>query len=63
MAWLRRGLKSVSMMNTTRSSVSLCAKAELKGDSRKEAVDIYDHIDKKELKRAYLAAIPMLGIE
>ena len=36
---------------------------ELRGDSRKEAVDIYDHIDKKELKRAYLAAIPMLGIE
>jgi hypothetical protein len=26
-------------------------------------VDIYDHIDKKELKRAYLAAIPVLGIE
>ena len=35
---------------------------ELRGDSRKEAVDIYDHIDKKELKRAYLAAIPTLGI-
>jgi site-specific recombinase XerD len=36
---------------------------ELRGDSRNEAIDIYDHIDKKELKRAYLAAIPMLGIE
>jgi len=36
---------------------------ELRGDARNEAVDIYDHIDKKELKRAYLAAIPMLGIE
>jgi integrase/recombinase XerD len=35
---------------------------ELRGDSRNEAVDIYDHIDKKELKRAYLAAIPILGI-
>ena len=35
---------------------------ELRGDSRNEAVDIYDHIDKKELKRAYLAAIPVLGI-
>lgn len=36
---------------------------ELRGDARNEAIDIYDHIDKKELKRAYLAAIPMLGIE
>ena len=36
---------------------------ELRGDSRNEAVDIYDHIDKKELKRAYLAAMPVLGIE
>ena len=36
---------------------------ELRGDARKEAVDIYDHIDKKELKRAYLAAMPILGIE
>ena len=35
---------------------------ELGGDARNEAVDIYDHIDKKELKRAYLAAIPVLGI-
>ena len=35
---------------------------ELRGDSRKEAVDIYDHIDLKELKRAYLAAMPTLGI-
>lgn len=35
---------------------------ELRGDSRNEAVDIYDHIDKKELKRAYLAYIPQLGI-
>ncbi len=36
---------------------------ELRGDARNEAVDIYDHIDKKELKRAYLAAIPVLGID
>jgi len=35
---------------------------ELRGDSRNEPVDIYDHIDRKELKRAYLAAIPILGI-
>lgn len=36
---------------------------ELRGDSRNEAVDLYDHIDRIELKRAYLAAIPVLGIE
>lgn len=35
---------------------------ELRGDSRKEAIDIYDHIDSKELKEAYLACIPRLGI-
>lgn len=36
---------------------------ELRGDSRSEAVDIYDHIDPKELKREYLAHIPLLGIQ
>jgi integrase/recombinase XerD len=35
---------------------------ELRGDSRKEAIDIYDHIDLKELKEAYLTTIPQLGI-
>ncbi len=35
---------------------------ELRGDSRREAIDIYEHIDQKELKEAYLAAIPQLGI-
>lgn len=35
---------------------------ELRGDSRGEAIDIYDHIDTDELKKAYLAAIPRLGI-
>ena len=35
---------------------------EVRGDSRKEAIDIYDHIDLKELKEAYLACIPQLGI-
>ena len=35
---------------------------ELRGDSRREAVDIYDHIDHDELRKAYLAAIPRLGI-
>ncbi len=36
---------------------------ELRGDRRKEAVDIYDHIDEEELREAYLACIPKLGIE
>ena len=35
---------------------------ELRGDSRREAVDIYDHIDHGELRKAYVAAIPRLGI-
>lgn len=35
---------------------------ELRGDSRREAVDIYDHIDHGELRKAYLTAIPRLGI-
>ena len=35
---------------------------KLRGDSQNEAVDIYDHIDRKELKRAYLATVPLLGI-
>jgi integrase/recombinase XerD len=35
---------------------------ELRGDKRKEAIDIYHHIDKKELRKAYLACIPKLGI-
>ena len=35
---------------------------ELRGDSRHEAIDIYNHIDKKELRESYLAHIPQLGI-
>ncbi|MCJ7445126.1 MAG: tyrosine-type recombinase/integrase [Methanotrichaceae archaeon] len=35
---------------------------ELRGDARREAIDIYDHIDLKELKESYLAHIPQLGI-
>ena len=35
---------------------------ELRGDSRREAVDIYDHIDHGELRKAYLASIPRLGV-
>lgn len=34
----------------------------LRGDRRKEAIDIYDRIDREELRRAYLAFIPQLGI-
>lgn len=36
---------------------------ELRGDSRWEAIDIYDHIDLKELKEAYRACVPRLGIQ
>ena len=35
---------------------------ELRGDKRREAIDIYHHIDKEELRRAYLACIPKLGV-
>jgi integrase/recombinase XerD len=35
---------------------------ELRGDKRRETIDIYDHIDPQELKRAYLACIPKFGI-
>ncbi len=35
---------------------------ELRGDSRSEAVDIYDHIDHDELRKSYLASIPRLGL-
>lgn len=35
---------------------------ELRGDARHEAIDIYNHIDKKELWESYLAHIPQLGI-
>jgi len=35
---------------------------ELRGDRRSEAIDIYHHIDRQDLRRAYLACIPKLGI-
>jgi len=35
---------------------------ELRGDSRAETMDIYYHIDRKELRDSYLAHIPQLGI-
>jgi integrase/recombinase XerD len=38
-----------------------CVK-ELRGDARQEAIDIYHHIDRKDLRDSYLACIPQLGI-
>lgn len=35
---------------------------ELRGDARKDAMDIYNHIDLEDLRKAYLACIPLLGI-
>jgi len=35
---------------------------ELRGDRRNEAIDIYHHIDREELRKAYLACIPKLGV-
>jgi len=35
---------------------------ELRGDRRGEAIDIYHHIDRQDLRRAYLACIPKLGV-
>lgn len=36
---------------------------ELRGDVRKEAVDIYDHITAEELREAYFKYVPELGIK
>jgi integrase/recombinase XerD len=36
---------------------------ELRGDARKEAIDIYDHISQDELKENYLKYIPKLEIK
>ena len=35
---------------------------ELRGDKRRDAIDIYDHIDPNDLRKAYLASIPNLGL-
>jgi integrase/recombinase XerD len=45
-----------------RAGISRDFVKELRGDTRGEAIDIYNHIDKKELKENYLAHIPQLGI-
>ncbi len=34
----------------------------LRGDRRRDAMDIYDHIDGQELRKAYLTFIPQLGV-
>ena len=34
----------------------------LRGDRRREAIDIYDHVDRDELRKSYLACVPKLGI-
>ena len=36
---------------------------ELRGDARSEAIDIYHHIDREDLRKQYLACIPQLGLE
>jgi len=35
---------------------------ELRGDRRGEAIDIYHHIDKEDLRKMYLAYVPKLGL-
>ena len=45
-----------------RNGVSREYVKELRGDRRGEAIDIYHHIDREELRRTYLACIPKLGI-
>jgi len=35
---------------------------ELRGDKRSDVIDIYHHIDERDLKKAYLAAIPKLNL-
>ena len=35
---------------------------ELRGDARKEAIDIYDHIDFRDLRKAYLACMPKFNV-
>jgi integrase/recombinase XerD len=35
---------------------------ELRGDTRGEAIDVYNHIDRNELMESHLAHIPQLGI-
>jgi len=45
-----------------RSGMSRDFVKELRGDVRREAIDIYNHIDRKELRESYLAHISQLGV-
>ena len=33
----------------------------LRGDARNEAIDVYDHVDPDEVRKAYVACVPRLG--
>jgi len=35
---------------------------ELRGDKRREIIDVYNHIDKDDLRKSYLDHIPQLGV-
>jgi integrase/recombinase XerD len=50
------------VIHLLRAGISRDFVKELQGDKRGEAIDIYNHIDKKELGESYLAHIPQLGI-
>ena len=50
-------------MHLRRAGMSREFIQELRGDVMREAIDIYDHIDLKELKESYLAHIPQLGFD
>jgi|GEM_PF-4375817 len=50
--------------NTTDMAGNRCEFVkELRGDSRKDAIDIYDHIDLKELEEVSLACIGSWGFD
>lgn len=53
--WLTTSLRRAGM---ERSFIQ-----EIRGDARRAAIDVYDHIDKEELRTSYLAHVPQLGIE
>ena len=35
---------------------------ELRGDKRREAIDLYYRIDKEELRKIYLSLVPKFGV-
>jgi integrase/recombinase XerD len=46
-----------------RSGCPRAALQELRGNNRKDAIDIYDHWTKDELREAYLKYVYQLGIK